>query len=209
MAATHNRAAASSERGRAICLSAVARAMQWVAAALYGAGRGGPGAAGDGEVGEEDAGGRRVLRATRGRVARSSSPARPPSPSGRRSGPRLSARLLRAPARRRKTLVLDLDETLIHSSANEPPLVYDTKIEVMIESSSSMFYVARRPHADYFLRQASQWYELVIFTASMAQYAEPVIDWLDPRGLITRRYFREVRHAQREREREREREGGR
>ena len=40
--------------------------------------------------------------------------------------------------------------------------------------------------------QANQWFELVIFTASMAQYAEPVIDWLDPHGLIKRRYFREV-----------------
>ena len=59
-----------------------------------------------------------------------------------------------APARR-KTLVLDLDETLIHSHSNAAvrPALYDTKIEVMIESSPCMFYVSRRPHADYFLKQ--------------------------------------------------------
>lgn len=39
----------------------------------------------------------------------------------------------------------------------------------------------------------STWYTLVIFTASMQEYADPVIDWLDAgRGILTRRFFREV-----------------
>ena len=41
--------------------------------------------------------------------------------------------------------------------------------------------------------QVSQWYTLVIFTASMQEYADPVIDWLDAgRGILGRRLFREV-----------------
>lgn len=37
------------------------------------------------------------------------------------------------------------------------------------------------------------WYTVVIFTASMQEYADPVIDWLDQgRGLIGGRLFREV-----------------
>jgi len=45
---------------------------------------------------------------------------------------------------------------------------------------------------DYFLRKVSSWYTLVIFTASMQEYADPVIDWLDGgRGLFGRRFFRE------------------
>lgn len=37
-----------------------------------------------------------------------------------------------------------------------------------------------------------EWYEVVVFTASLSQYANPVIDLLDPKGQIKRRLFREV-----------------
>lgn len=41
--------------------------------------------------------------------------------------------------------------------------------------------------------QVSAWYTLVIFTASMQEYADPVIDWLDAgTGILERRLFREV-----------------
>lgn len=42
--------------------------------------------------------------------------------------------------------------------------------------------------------QVSSWYTLVIFTASMQEYADPVIDWLDGgRGIFAKRFFRDVR----------------
>jgi TFIIF-interacting CTD phosphatase-like protein len=41
--------------------------------------------------------------------------------------------------------------------------------------------------------QVSEWYKVVIFTASTPEYADPVIDWLDKsRTLISKRYFRDV-----------------
>ena len=41
--------------------------------------------------------------------------------------------------------------------------------------------------------QVSGWYTLVIFTASMQEYADPVIDWLDAgRGILAHRFFRDV-----------------
>lgn len=41
--------------------------------------------------------------------------------------------------------------------------------------------------------KVSTWYTLVIFTASMQEYADPVIDWLDAgRGILGKRLFREV-----------------
>ena len=41
--------------------------------------------------------------------------------------------------------------------------------------------------------QVSGWYTLVIFTASMREYADPVIDWLDAgRGILAQRLFRDV-----------------
>lgn len=43
------------------------------------------------------------------------------------------------------------------------------------------------------LLQVSGWYTLVIFTASMQEYADPVIDWLDAgRGILAHRLFRDV-----------------
>ncbi|TFK75954.1 NLI interacting factor [Pluteus cervinus] len=55
-----------------------------------------------------------------------------------------------------------------------------------------MYHVYKRPFVDFFLRTVSGWYTLVIFTASMREYADPVIDWLDNgRGILTHRLFRD------------------
>ncbi|KAI9207592.1 NLI interacting factor-like phosphatase-domain-containing protein [Polychytrium aggregatum] len=94
-------------------------------------------------------------------------------------------------AQQKKTLVLDLDETLIHSTSRGSRN-HDHMIEVLVDRHVCLYYVYKRPHADYFLRKVSEWYKVVIFTASMPEYADPVIDWLDSsRTLISRRYFRQ------------------
>lgn len=92
---------------------------------------------------------------------------------------------------KRKTLVLDLDETLIHATSRGSRS-QGYMVEVLADGHSCLYYVYKRPHVDYFLKKVSEWYKLVIFTASMAEYADPVIDWLDSsRTLIQRRYFRQ------------------
>ncbi|KAI6151968.1 NIF-domain-containing protein [Pisolithus tinctorius] len=104
-----------------------------------------------------------------------------------------------------KTLVLDLDETLIHSTSK--PLSHSSgplgllalgrrnkghTVEVILGGRHTLYHVYKRPFVDYFLRKVSGWYTLVVFTASMEEYADPVIDWLDAgRGILTRRFFRE------------------
>ena len=51
-----------------------------------------------------------------------------------------------------------------------------------------------RPHVEYFLQAVSRWYDLVIFTASLPQYAVPIVEALDRgRGLFKHIYFRQVR----------------
>jgi len=35
--------------------------------------------------------------------------------------------------------------------------------------------------------------EIFLFTASTAQYADPIIDEIDPKGFIKKRFYREVR----------------
>jgi hypothetical protein len=93
----------------------------------------------------------------------------------------------------RKVLVLDLDETLIHSTSRGSKN-HDHVIEVLVDRHVCLYYIFKRPHVNFFLEKVSQWYEVVIFTASMSEYADPVVDFLDPDGkLFSRRYFRQVR----------------
>ncbi|KAJ1936990.1 Nuclear envelope morphology protein 1 [Linderina macrospora] len=92
---------------------------------------------------------------------------------------------------KKKTLVLDLDETLIHSSPQGSYRAHH-RIEVVIDKVACLYYVYKRPHVDYFLRKVSEWYKVVVFTASLAEYADPVIDLLDAqRKYISGRFFRE------------------
>lgn len=101
---------------------------------------------------------------------------------------------------KRKVLVLDLDETLIHSHHDgvvrqtvvKPGTPPDFVLKVTIDRHPVRFFVHKRPHVDYFLDIVSQWYELVVFTASMEIYGAAVADKLDNnRGILRRRYYRQ------------------
>ena len=90
----------------------------------------------------------------------------------------------------KKTLVLDLDETLVRSQFTAPPK-YDLKLPVCMENRIYEVFVAVRPGTEDFLIEMAKHYELVIFTASLSKYANPLMDILDPDGLCTGRLFRE------------------
>ncbi len=93
--------------------------------------------------------------------------------------------------RGRKCLLLDLDETLVHSTfqhATSPDLVVPVHLG---EDVYQPIYVCKRPGVDAFLRHVLDIFEVVIFTASLSNYADPVIDFLDPQGLIAGRLYRE------------------
>jgi CTD nuclear envelope phosphatase 1 len=63
---------------------------------------------------------------------------------------------------------------------------------VTIDRQPVRFFVHLRPHVDFFLTVVSQWYDLVVYTASMEVYGSAVADKLDRgRGLLKRRYFRQ------------------
>uniref|UniRef100_A0A5S6QBC5 CTD nuclear envelope phosphatase 1 homolog n=1 Tax=Trichuris muris TaxID=70415 RepID=A0A5S6QBC5_TRIMR len=99
----------------------------------------------------------------------------------------------------RKILVLDLDETLIHSHHDgivrpmvKPGTPPDFILRVTIDRHPVRFFVYKRPHVDYFLSVVASWYDLVIFTASMEVYGSAVADKLDNgRNLLNRRYYRQ------------------
>jgi len=90
----------------------------------------------------------------------------------------------------KKCLVLDLDETLVHSSFRAVPGA-DFVIPVQIEDVVHFVYVAKRPGVDEFLVEMAKHYEIVIYTASLNKYADPLLDLLDPHRTIRTRLFRE------------------
>uniref|UniRef100_A0A669EZ33 protein-serine/threonine phosphatase n=1 Tax=Oreochromis niloticus TaxID=8128 RepID=A0A669EZ33_ORENI len=127
-------------------------------------------------------------------------------------------------------VVIDLDETLVHSSFKSSddgviqqkssrhrsraksvsaslapsvshsslPILFVTPISnadfivpVEIDGTVHQVYVLKRPHVDEFLQKMGEMFECVLFTASLAKYADPVADLLDQWGVFRARLFRE------------------
>ncbi|KAK2080395.1 hypothetical protein QBZ16_000248 [Prototheca wickerhamii] len=78
-------------------------------------------------------------------------------------------------ARHVKTLVLDLDDLLVHSHWTR-------------ERGWRTF---KRPGAEAFIADMAQHYELVLYTDSVFSYVDPIMDRLDPQRLIQYRLYRD------------------
>lgn len=128
----------------------------------------------------------------------------PPRPLIPRRQPSYSTQPPRSSQLAQKTLVIDLDETLIHSLAKGGRMSSGHMVEVKLNTVVGyggatlgpqhpiLYYVHKRPHCDDFLRRVSKWYNLVVFTASVQEYADPVIDWLEQeRKYFSGRYYRQ------------------
>ncbi|KAG8383294.1 hypothetical protein BUALT_Bualt05G0169700 [Buddleja alternifolia] len=83
------------------------------------------------------------------------------------------------------TLVLDLDETLVHSTL-EPCNDVDFTFSVNFNAKEHTIYVRCRPHLRDFLERVSRLFEIIIFTASQSIYAEQLLNVLDPKRKIFR-----------------------
>jgi Dullard-like phosphatase family protein len=75
------------------------------------------------------------------------------------------------------TLVLDLDETLVH---------YIEEID--------RHYVQVRPYAEYFISEMGKYFEIVIFTSAEEEYANIVLDEIDKNKVISHKLYR--RHVE-------------
>lgn len=103
------------------------------------------------------------------------------------------AALLNPPApefKGKKCLVLDLDETLVHSSFKSLRNA-DFVIPVEIDSQYHNVYVIKRPGVDEFMKRVGELYEVVVFTASVSRYGDPLLDQLDIHKVVHHRLFRE------------------
>ncbi|XP_010248403.1 PREDICTED: carboxy-terminal domain RNA polymerase II polypeptide A small phosphatase 2-like [Nelumbo nucifera] len=91
----------------------------------------------------------------------------------------------------KKTIFLDLDETLIHSNPDPPPEKYDFIVRPSIGGETMNFYVLKRPGVDELLEAIGGKFEIVVFTAGLKEYASLVLDKIDPKGLISHRLYRD------------------
>jgi import inner membrane translocase subunit TIM50 len=78
-------------------------------------------------------------------------------------------------ARHIKTLVLDLDDVLIHSDWTR----------------ARGWRTFKRPGVEDFLKDMAQYYELVVYTSQLPTYADPILDRLDPQRLLQYRLYRD------------------
>eukprot|EP00591_Stephanopyxis_turris_P003702 CAMPEP_0195523636 /NCGR_PEP_ID=MMETSP0794_2-20130614/22940_1 /TAXON_ID=515487 /ORGANISM="Stephanopyxis turris, Strain CCMP 815" /LENGTH=509 /DNA_ID=CAMNT_0040653671 /DNA_START=139 /DNA_END=1668 /DNA_ORIENTATION=+ len=89
------------------------------------------------------------------------------------------------------TLILDLDETLVHCTVDAIP-DSDLTFPVLFGGTQYQVHVKLRPHLDGFLSRMSQQFEIIVFTASQKVYANELLDRIDPQGTyIKHRMFRE------------------
>jgi CTD small phosphatase-like protein 2 len=96
------------------------------------------------------------------------------------------------PRHHRTTVVLDLDETLVHCSIT-PVEKYDFTFPVSFNAVNYQVYVRKRPYVDYFLESLAKDFEIILFTASQSVYADKLLDLLDVDGRIfSGRLFREA-----------------
>ena len=108
---------------------------------------------------------------------------------------------------RMKTLVLDLDETLIYTSF-EPSINSDLCFEIDLNINepskynkvNTLFkkqtiltkvYLSKRPHLEQFLSELNPFYEICIFSASSQKYASYIIDIIDKNRIISKKFFRD------------------
>jgi RNA polymerase II subunit A small phosphatase-like protein len=52
-------------------------------------------------------------------------------------------------------------------------------------------YVTIRPGAEAFIEQLSEFYDIILWTASLREYADPVMDFIDPNKRAIGRLYRE------------------
>jgi RNA polymerase II subunit A C-terminal domain phosphatase len=88
------------------------------------------------------------------------------------------------------SLVLDLDNTLLHATPEPSASTYRGSdcFAFDIPGVAGVHYIKMRPHLQHFLQQAAKNFELTIYTAGTRQYAERVAARLDPTNeLFSRR----------------------
>ena len=110
------------------------------------------------------------------------------NPSSSTSNKRLKPTVL---LKKKLTVFLDLDETLIHTSTSSRETENSPGC-FQINVDGVRLNVKKRPKLEEFLNIASKKYNLVLFTASMENYTRKILEEIDPGDeFFTQCYFRQ------------------
>jgi carboxy-terminal domain RNA polymerase II polypeptide A small phosphatase len=97
-----------------------------------------------------------------------------------------------APSVHRRCVFLDLDETLVRTEQRDNLKAYDEVLQMAapdgkteVSAADQALGVLYRPYLRSFLERAHKAFELVVFTAARKDYADQVLDKVDPH----KRYF--------------------
>ena len=93
---------------------------------------------------------------------------------------------------RHKTLIWDMDETLIHAQLLIPNQDFmDLSDFTVTLKNGTKFAVTIRPYMAKCLEHLSQFYEMAVFTAADQEYAEMILEKIDPeKKFFSHRMFR-------------------
>ncbi|KAL1205152.1 Mitochondrial import inner membrane translocase subunit TIM50 [Cardamine amara subsp. amara] len=93
---------------------------------------------------------------------------------------------------KKRTIFLDLDETLVHSTM-EPPIrvKVDFMVRIKIGGAVIPMFVVKRPGVTEFLERIGKSYQVAVFTAGLPEYASQVLDKLDKNRVISQRLYRD------------------
>lgn len=93
---------------------------------------------------------------------------------------------------RHKTLIWDLDETLVHVQYKLPGAeLSNHDFEIKLKDGIT-YAVTKRPYLEKCLDHLAQFYEMAVFTAADQEYADLIIDILDPE----KKYFQHRMYRQ-------------
>jgi Dullard-like phosphatase family protein len=104
------------------------------------------------------------------------------------------------------TVVLDMDETLLHSEFTSADNNYrqyeerqtaqrdpDFTLRINTEDGGEeIVHVHKRRGVENFLEQCALHFETILFTAALPIYAAPVLDRIDPNNLLRARLYRDA-----------------
>ncbi|XP_010549563.1 PREDICTED: probable C-terminal domain small phosphatase [Tarenaya hassleriana] len=93
--------------------------------------------------------------------------------------------------KKKRTILLDLDETLVHSTTQPPRGKIDFMVRIKIGSGIIPLFVVKRPGVNEFLKRISEEFRVVVFTAGLEDYASQVLDKLDQNRVISQRLYRD------------------
>ena len=96
----------------------------------------------------------------------------------------------------KQLLFIDLDETLIHSDIYDKKpfniINYDKILKFKFDNLYYYIGINFRKNLKNFLKKVSKYFNLILFTAAYQEYADVIIDYIDPENIFfKKRFYRE------------------